>query len=589
MPSLHFSVTIPQIPSLSPPHPNLFKILTLPLPPSQNPRPHHLRRPLPIRSTSQNPLFRRDLLLRNPTSTIVSAGRSKKKPGGPSPGRIEGNAEVRRQAKENTRKRSRRLAENIFYRRNNPKNRNQADDFTEEELEMIGLGYDRAVRFMEKDDPRLRHPHDWYKYGQYGPYSWRGLVVGPPIRGRFSDERVALYGEVRDHEEWEEIERFEMGSDYSERLESLDRDRLRHYWVFVRHPNWRPSERAWQQWTLASEVAVEATEGERIDKWSMMGRLGNLTRTAITQCAAWVRPDIIYVKRPVYQCRFEPQDDFFRALVPLLDPDTERDYVFEVRLDDGRVEARTYFGGLCAMVRASPKAFVDDVVDAYERLSEEWKSECLGFLLENHPMELLHPYTREWKAKLEEMELGCDAPDEEDDDNDDDSGTEIVDWMEEDIDDGEEENSMIDVGEGEEMRDETEEEKSEEEEPEENEQFWKERFEKALSSNEVMERLVKKSVETSTKFYNSQLKTMEEEKQRMESEAVNKQQRREWKDREWIINGGGRGPRRRIRRSRIPPEMFLRAAVRPFNYRNLVKEIVLLRHAIVDGDVCGEG
>ncbi|KAK1326550.1 hypothetical protein QJS10_CPA01g02641 [Acorus calamus] len=499
-------------------------------PPPPPPTPHSIHLPKPL--LLPRPPHR------NPTSIIVSAGRSKKKPGGPSPGRIEGNAEVRRQAKENARKRSRRLAENIFYRRNNPKNRNQADDFTEEELEMIGLGYDRAVRFMEKDDPRLRHPHDWYKYGQYGPYSWRGLVVGPPIRGRFSDERVALYGEVRDHEEWEEIERFEMGSDYSERLESLDRDRLRHYWVFVRHPNWRPSERAWQQWTLASEVAVEATEGERIDKWSLMGRLGNLTRTAITQCAAWVRPDIIYVKRPVYQCRFEPQDYFFRALVPLLDPDTERDYVFEVRLDDGRVEACTYFGGLCAMVRASPKAFVDDVVDA------------------------------EWKAKLEEMELGCDAPDEEDDDNDDDRGAEIVDWMEEDIDDGEEEDSMIDVGQEEEMRDETEEDKSEEEEePEENEQFWKERFEKALSSNEAMERLAKKSVETSTKFYNSQMKTMEE-KQRVESEAVNKQQRREWKDRDWIINGGGRGPRRRIRRSRIPPEMFLRAAVRPFNYRN---------------------
>lgn len=89
------------------------------------------------------------------------AGRSKKKPGGQS-GRIEGNAEVRRQAKENARRRSLRRAQNRFFRRNNPSN-NQADSFTDEELEMIGLGYDRSVRFMSPDDPNLRHPHDWYQ------------------------------------------------------------------------------------------------------------------------------------------------------------------------------------------------------------------------------------------------------------------------------------------------------------------------------------------------------------------------------------------------------------------------------------------
>jgi hypothetical protein len=53
------------------------------------------------------------------------------------------------------------------------------------------------VRFMEKDDPNLRHPFDWYKYGEFGSYSWRGVVIGDPIRGRFSDERVTLISEVR--------------------------------------------------------------------------------------------------------------------------------------------------------------------------------------------------------------------------------------------------------------------------------------------------------------------------------------------------------------------------------------------------------
>ncbi|KAL2504812.1 hypothetical protein Adt_20433 [Abeliophyllum distichum] len=56
---------------------------------------------------------------------------------------------------------------------------------------------------------------------------------------------------------------------------------------------------------------------------------------------------------------------------------------------------------------------------------------CLGFLLDNHPVLLLHPYTKEWKVKLEEMELGCDAPDEDDDNSGDAGENQIVDWIEE--------------------------------------------------------------------------------------------------------------------------------------------------------------
>jgi hypothetical protein len=94
----------------------------------------------------------------------LRAGRKKKKQTG---GRIEGPGELRREAKERARIRSRRIAENQFYRRSKQA-LNQADSFTEEELEMIGLGYDRAVRFMSgPDDPRLRHPHDWYYSGAF--------------------------------------------------------------------------------------------------------------------------------------------------------------------------------------------------------------------------------------------------------------------------------------------------------------------------------------------------------------------------------------------------------------------------------------
>jgi hypothetical protein len=59
-----------------------------------------------------------------------------------------------------------------------PKSQNQADNFTNDELQQIGLGYDRMVCFMEKDDPNLRHPFDWYKYNEFRPYSWRGEGPG---------------------------------------------------------------------------------------------------------------------------------------------------------------------------------------------------------------------------------------------------------------------------------------------------------------------------------------------------------------------------------------------------------------------------
>ncbi|XP_068655997.1 uncharacterized protein [Aristolochia californica] len=571
---------------------------------------------------------------RNPA---VAAGRSKKQPGGSSTGRIEGNADVRREAKRNARRRSRRLAENLFYRLKNP-HKNHADNFTEDELQMIGLGYDRMVRFMEKDDPNLRHPYDWYKYGEYGPYRWRGIVVGQPIRGRFSDENVTLIGQVRDHEEWEKIEQHDMAIDFGTRLKQMDKNvGFKYFWVFVRHPKWKMTELPWEQWTLVSEVVVESGE-QRLDKWILMGRLGNKTRALVTQCAAWMRPDIIYVKRPIFQCRFEPQDNFFKPLGPLLDPATENEFKFELELDDGRVEICTYFGGLCKIVKANPKAFVDDVVKAYEKLSDERKSKCLEFLLSNHPVELLHPYTKEWKAKLEEMELGCDAPDDDDDEKDEGDGMEVVDWLEDDDDnaadsdgdslpesddeidarhrtevvnsikdDGdyseEDENVVVDVGDGEddELLGPQEQRHSEEESKE----YWDEQFQKALSSTEAMENLVKKSVERSTPFYKKQLKRMYENSEEKERESElratyehsekterdpdafhteaqdKKQSTKEWEE----VKSGPKG---RVKKSRIPPELFLRAAVRPFTYRNLVKEIVLMRHAIIDGEISGQ-
>ncbi|KAK9268315.1 hypothetical protein L1049_000063 [Liquidambar formosana] len=558
-------------PFLTKPLNPLYKTLTLiPIHPPKTPK------PLSLHSIFQNPnhpFSRQNVTGRQDIRSF--AGRSKKTPGGPSPGRIEGGAEIRREAKRNARRKSKKLAESLFYRLKNP-HRVHADNFTEEELEMIGLGYDRMVRFMEKDDPNLRHPYDWYKYGEFGPYSWRGVVLGDPIRGRLSDECVTIIGEVRNHEEWEKIEQFEMAADFGPRLKTMDESiGFRYFWVFVRHPKWRITDLPWQQWTLVCEVVLEAGK-QRLDKWSLMGRLGNKSRSLITQCAAWMRPDIIYVRRPVYQCRFEPQDDFFKALTPLLDPNTEQDFLFELKRDDGRVEMCTYFGGLCKIVRANPKAFVDDVVKAYEKLNDEKKSKCLEFLLTNHPIQLLHPYTKEWKSKLEEIELG---------------DTQITDWIEDDGDDdgGDDDDDDQDVvmdmeQDGDDELGIKEEVPSEEED----DKYWEAEFKKALTSNEAMENLAKKSVKRSTEFYKKQLRATDEKGKQKSAEdgdeTAMRGRRPKVSPEEW--KSAGYGPwRRRVKKSKIPPELFLRAAVRPFTYKNLVKEIVLTRHAILEGEI----
>ncbi|MFQ6658488.1 hypothetical protein Gotur_027732 [Gossypium turneri] len=121
-------------------------------------------------------------------------------------------------------------------------------------------------------------------------------LLWEPIRGWFSDARVTMIGEVKNHEEWEKIEQFEMASEFDKRPEMMVRNvGFRYCWVFVRHPKWRINELPWEQWTLVGEVVLEAKKTERLDKWSLMGRLGNKARSLIAQCAARMRPDIIYV------------------------------------------------------------------------------------------------------------------------------------------------------------------------------------------------------------------------------------------------------------------------------------------------------
>jgi hypothetical protein len=220
---------------------------------------------------------------------------------------------------------------------------------------------------------------------------------------------------------------------------------------------------------------------------------------------------------------------------------------------------------------------VDDVVNAYEKLDEEGKSRCLHFLLGNHPTELLHPFTKEWKLKLEEMELGCDAPDE-DSDVEESDGAQISEWVEDDS----EEEVVVDVVDDDDVIDiEGEEEEKNEEDQEESEEYWEKQWEKAMKSNKEMEKLVERSVKTSTEFFKRQI----EQEERMREEATDSTVAVEEMKREQERERQKEEENERRVKSKTPPDSFFKAAVRPFTYRNLVKEIVLMRHAIIDGEI----
>ncbi|EMS59402.1 hypothetical protein TRIUR3_24836 [Triticum urartu] len=407
--------------------------------------------------------------------------------------------------------------------------------------------------------------------------------------------------EVADHDEWDRNEQFEMSNQFSHRLNELD-DAVgfRYYWVFVRHPRWRPDEPPWQQWTLSAEVAVQASKDQRLDKWSLMGRFGNSTRELITRCAAWMRPDILYVKRPLYQSRFEPQEEFFSRLRPLVDPSTENQFLFDLE-QDGRVIQTTYFGGLCRIVKASPKSYVDDVVNAYSKLSEADKSRCLEFLLTNHPMELLHPYTKEWKVKLEEMELGCDAPDESDDEGGDEIGSEIIDWVEDEevdvIDDTEDD--VDNDYEDEEVVDVSEEVEADEviESSEENEDYWDEQWDKAMKSNDKMEKLVKNRVEKSYEYNKRQMQQQKDmESQMGTSNTMIMQQEQaeedERNDRSLVVDDSGFGgtTQPQWKYDDLKSWIWLQKAIHPeLDYDNKKKWVTLRGAAALRGRRGGSG
>jgi hypothetical protein len=102
---------------------------------------------------------------------------------------------------------------------------------------------------------------------------------------------------------------------------------------------------------------------------------------------AWYRPDLIYVRRPSYQVRFEPQHEFLTVLVELLNPDNDA-------VKSSSSSKNPYFERLCEILGVGENDDEEQIGIKFKNLSEEMKSHCLEHVLGMHPVELLTPFTR---------------------------------------------------------------------------------------------------------------------------------------------------------------------------------------------------
>ncbi|KAJ7521169.1 hypothetical protein O6H91_19G041000 [Diphasiastrum complanatum] len=313
----------------------------------------------------------------------VEAGRSKAKRKGYSGGRIESAGSKQKAIQKGTPKNEVK----------NGKNKNPTMQ--------PGFENEKSSSTHSSSNPRIRHPDEYYKYGPFGPHAWKGVVVGKHLKGNMTDKVVTMYSTVKDEDEHEEMDRYNACVDYDTKVRKFDKTvGIKYYYVFVRQ-SWRIGLQVpWREWTLVSQVAVEY--GGELDKWRLGFRLDKPCRDAITRCTAWFRPDLIYVKKPRYQLRFEPQEDFINGLIELLDPKTDwrtqwsDDCRFGVELDQ-----KTYYGKLCSILGVPLDAHEDDLVVAYEKLDEDRKLACLEHILSSHPVELLHPFSLAWYSNRE--------------------------------------------------------------------------------------------------------------------------------------------------------------------------------------------
>eukprot|EP00252_Welwitschia_mirabilis_P020114 TRINITY_DN4853_c0_g1_i1.p1 TRINITY_DN4853_c0_g1~~TRINITY_DN4853_c0_g1_i1.p1 ORF type:complete len:523 (-),score=77.36 TRINITY_DN4853_c0_g1_i1:789-2357(-) len=342
----------------------------------------------------------------------AQAGRSKKKAGKQSSspsGRIEGRGEERKAFRLMTKSRKR-LKVPVFGDETPTRKQSfekhpfytflyeegqQERELTEKEKWLLGLTYERVVRFASgPDDPDLRDPMDWYKYGPYSPHARKPLpALGKLVRGRPGSLCAQVFTTLESREEYEYIPIHDSIVEYDRALDDFEKENvsLRYFWTFARgFKRVEPRLKPWDEWTLVCQLAVE--DRPSLDKYHLGRLIGKKARDFLGRCTSWFRPDLTFVKKPYFQLRFEPQEEFFQRLVHLIDPLTEKRSNFEVFGEVG-----TYYECFCRVLGILLDADDDNAVKAFEKLDKEQKSLCLEFVFSNHPVNLFHLFSKGWK------------------------------------------------------------------------------------------------------------------------------------------------------------------------------------------------
>ncbi|GBG88523.1 hypothetical protein CBR_g47994 [Chara braunii] len=160
---------------------------------------------------------------------------------------------------------------------------------------------------------------------KYGRNFWAGEVIGKAKPGDFGSQTTFLFTPTTEEQDVESDIRFRVYQ-YTEEVSKMDEDKpIQFFFVFVRRPSETPRPRffkPWDVWRLVGQIAVQASP-EEVDKWELHRCLSTKHKEDILQSAGWHAEDIVFVRNPVLDVRFEPQRPFFERMEALLDPAVE--------------------------------------------------------------------------------------------------------------------------------------------------------------------------------------------------------------------------------------------------------------------------
>lgn len=383
-----------------------------------------------------------------------------------------------------------------------------------------------------------RMPDDYYKYGPFGPHAWKGVTVGTPRKGTLCDKLVVFFSTVENEEEHELGDIQDAITGYAQRVDQMDDESVgvQYYFAFARQIVRVPGLSPWEDWTLVAQVAVES--GEELDKVRLGSKLDRKMWEVLSRCVAWYRPDLIYVKRPAYEVRFEPQKEFLEGWVTLLDP---------------KNGSHSYYQRLCKLLGVDENEDAEQVGIIFDGLSEDRKMECVEHVLTDHPVFLLKPITRQ-DLKAEQQQKSA-------------SGMNNVTQNEiESIESADDE--------GDDSADDTNEDEPEEDFEAFNGQFGEEfdfdeqALDDSQSSRSEWEIEEAKALAAEAMQDSPNVETLDADEEALKAYSE--------------IGMKSQGQRIVEETETEEHEPFLYAALRPFSYTNLINEIFIIRRALVD-------